>query len=215
MKRFQSARLAMRTKTLIAALSTALSAALVGLAPAHAQTIERTEAISLSPDGVGGFTAHFGDGFTAAQSGSAFTDLFTFAVAGTPFDAAASVTSSFLNSPGTKDLLITGLSLYRYDPATLAVVGTAIAGIDQTGFEDNAPDSWAVSAYNLVSGAYAVRVDGQVLGAAGGQLRGGPGSLAGAGSADGGDAAGGDGRGRPAVAPRAGGEPAAARRRAA
>ena len=90
--------------------------------------------------------------------------------AGTPFDASASLTSSFLDSPGAKDLLITGLSLYRYDPQTLAVIGNALAGVDLTGRGDNPVDAWAVSGLNLASGAYAVRVDGRVVGGAGGSF---------------------------------------------
>lgn len=169
-KRPQSARLALRAMALAATLSTALAGGLAGAASAQVQTIERSEALSVSADGVGGFGAHFGDGFTAAHGGSAFADVFTFAVEGTPFDASASVTPAFLDSPGTRDLLITGLSLYRYDPATLAVIGNAIAGIDLTGFGDNPTDSWAVTAYNLASGTYAVRVDGRVVGDAGGSF---------------------------------------------
>jgi len=137
---------------------------------ADAQTIERSTLLNAVSDGAGGFNAWFGDGFTAAESGRAFTDLFTFDVTGLPFDAAASVTSSFLNSPLGKDLDILAFSLYRYDPATLAVIGPAIAGIDGTGFGDGAPDSWSLAAYDLPAGAYAVRVDGQVLGSGGGSF---------------------------------------------
>ncbi len=137
---------------------------------AAAQTIERSTPVVAIGDGAGGFNAHFGDGFTAAESGRAFTELFTFDVAGLPFDAAASVTSSFLNSPLGKDLDILALSLYRYDPATLAVIGPAIPGIDGTGFGDGAPDSWSLAAYDLPTGAYAVRVDGLVLGSGGGSF---------------------------------------------
>lgn len=136
----------------------------------QAQVIERSTEVATVPDGAGGFNAFFGDTFTGAQTGDTFADLFTFAVAGTPFDASASVTSSFLDSPGTKDLLITGLSLYRYDPQTLAVIGNALAGIDLTGFGNNPVDSWTVTGLNLASGSYAVRVDGQVLGTAGGSF---------------------------------------------
>jgi hypothetical protein len=118
-------------------------------------------------DGLGGFNAHVGDTFAASNAGSTFTDVFTFDV-GTPFDAAASVTSSYLNTPQTKDLQIAGLSLYRYDPVTKAVLGTAIAGIDETGFRANPTDSWSLSGYGLASGSYAMRVDGTVRGAGGG-----------------------------------------------
>lgn len=137
---------------------------------AAAQTIERSVPISAIDDGAGGFNAYFGDGFAAAQSGRSFIDVFIFDVAGLPFDAAASVTSSTLNSPSDKDLRITALSLYRYDPATMAIIGPAISGIDQTGFGADAPDSWALAAYSLPAGAYAVRVDGVVRGAGGGSF---------------------------------------------
>ncbi|THC42860.1 hypothetical protein C2862_14785 [Massilia sp. Mn16-1_5] len=153
-----------------ALLGAVLSLSLAGAPQARAQAIERSTALSTVPDGAGGFNAFYGDTFSGEQSGSAFVDLFTFTVAGTPFDAAASVTSSFLDSPGSKDLLITGFSLYRYDPQTLAVIGNAIAGVDLTGFGSNPVDSWAVSGLNLASGAYALRVDGQVVGAAGGSF---------------------------------------------
>ena len=137
---------------------------------AAAQVIERSVPISTLADGVGGFNAHFGDGFTAQESGSTFTDVFTFDVGGLPFDAAASVTSSYLNSPFEKDLRITALSLYRYDPVTMAILDPVIAGIDQTGFGDNPTDSWALSAFSLPTGAYAVRVDGVVVGSGGGSF---------------------------------------------
>lgn len=153
-------------------LGAMLAALLCGAPGAGAQTIERTAALNANADGVGGFNAFFGDTFTAAESGRAFTNVFTFSVAGIPFDTAASVTSSFLDSPGTKDLLITGLSLYRFDPATLAVIGNAVSGIDLTGFGDNPVDSWSATAFDLPVGSYAVRVDGQVVGAGGGSFGG-------------------------------------------
>lgn len=153
-------------------LSAVLSALLCSASVASAQTIERTTPLSVAADGVGGFSAFYGDAFAANQSGRAFTSVFTFSDIGIPFDAAASVTSSFLDSPGTKDLLITGLSLYRFDPATMAVIGNAIAGIDLTGFGNNPVDSWSVTGVNLPLGSYAVRVDGRVVGNAGGSFGG-------------------------------------------
>jgi len=138
---------------------------------ALAQTINRSAAVSASADGQGGFNAHFGDTFTAASAGSSFSNLFTFDF-GTPLDAAASVTSSYLNVPLTKDLLITGLNLYRYDPATMAVLGTVVTGINESGFGPNPTDSWALEGYGLASGNYALRVDGRVLGAGGGAFGG-------------------------------------------
>jgi hypothetical protein len=155
--------------------SLVLSALIAGAAAvsqgAAAQAIDRTVPLATVGDGVGGFNAHFGDTFTASTVGSSFSDIFTFNI-GTPFDAAASVTSSFLNTPQTKDLLITGFSLYRYDPGTMAVLGTAIAGINETGFGSHPTDSWSLSAYGLSSGYYALKVDGRVLGTGGGAFGG-------------------------------------------
>ncbi|KLU38754.1 hypothetical protein AB595_00990 [Massilia sp. WF1] len=133
--------------------------------------MDRSVPLVTAGDGVGGFNAHFGDTFTASTVGSTFSDIFTFNI-GSPFDAASSVTSSYLNTPQTKDLLITGLSLYRYDPVTMAVMGTAIAGINETGFGSNPTDSWSLSAYGLASGNYALKVDGRVMGAGGGAFGG-------------------------------------------
>ena len=153
-------------------LGAVLLALLCSAPGAGAQTIERTAPVAANADGVGGFNAFYGDAFTAGESGRAFASVYTFDVAGIPFDAAASVTSSYLDSPGTKDLLITGLSLYRFDPVTLAIIGNAVAGIDLTGFDQNPVDSWSVSAVNLPVGSYALRVDGRVVGAAGGSFGG-------------------------------------------
>jgi hypothetical protein len=155
--------------------SLVLSALVAGAAFASqgvaAQAIDRSVPLVTVGDGVGGFNAHFGDTFAASTAGSTFSDIFTFNI-GTPFDAAASVTSSYLNTPLTKDLLITGFSLYRYDPATMAVLGTAIAGINETGFGSHPTDSWSLSDYNLTNGSYALKVDGRVLGAGGGAFGG-------------------------------------------
>lgn len=138
---------------------------------AYAQTISRSAAVSAIADGQGGFNAHFGDTFTAASAGRSFSDIFTFDL-GTPLDAAASVTSSYLNVPLTKDLLITGLNLYRYDPATMAVLGTVVTGINESGFGPYPTDSWSLDGYGLAAGNYALRVDGRVLGAGGGAFGG-------------------------------------------
>lgn len=155
--------------------SLVLSALIAGAACASqgaaAQAIDRTAPLVTAGDGVGGFNAHFGDTFATSTVGNTFTDIFTFNIS-TPFDAASSLTSSYLNTPQTKDLLITGFSLYRYDPATMAILGTAIAGINETGFGSHPTDSWSLTAYGLSSGDYALKVDGKVLGAGGGAFGG-------------------------------------------
>ncbi|WP_198115917.1 FxDxF family PEP-CTERM protein [Massilia rhizosphaerae] len=154
----------MKLKFLVLAM--AAGAALVAQG-ADAATVDRTAPIVTVDDGLGGFNAHFGDTFAQSTTGSTFTDIFTFDV-GTPFDAAASLTSSYLDTPQTKDLLITGLSLYRYDPVTKAMLGTAIAGLNGTGVDPGAPDSWSLAGYGLTRGSYAIQVNGQVRGAGGG-----------------------------------------------
>lgn len=159
----------MKLKTLV--LSAMLAGAAFVTQAASAQQIQPTGPLATVSDGAGGFNAFFGDTFTAAQAGSTFTDIFTFNVA-TPFDAAGSVTSSYLNTPLTKDLLITGLNLYRYDPATNAIIGSAISGINNTGFGDHPTDSWSLEAFGLQGGSYALRIDGQVVGAGGGTFAG-------------------------------------------
>jgi hypothetical protein len=159
----------MKLKSLV--LSALIAGAAAASQGAAAQAIDRSVPLATAGDGVGGFNAHFGDTFTASTMGNTFSDVFTFNI-GTPFDAAASVTSSYLNTPQTKDLLITGLSLYRYDPATMVILGTAIAGINETGFGSHPTDSWSLSAYGLTSGYYALKVDGQVMGVGGGAFGG-------------------------------------------
>ncbi|MGO4479727.1 FxDxF family PEP-CTERM protein [Massilia sp. 2TAF26] len=159
----------MKLKSLV--LSALIAGAACASQGAAAQAIDRTAPLVTAGDGVGGFNAHFGDTFAASTVGNAFTDIFTFNI-GTPFDAASSLTSSYLNTPQTKDLLITGFSLYRYDPATMAILGTAIAGINDTGFGSHPTDSWSLTAYGLNSGYYALKVDGKVLGAGGGAFGG-------------------------------------------
>jgi hypothetical protein len=136
-----------------------------------AQTIARTTGLVTQDDGVGGFNAHFGDTFAASTMGSTFSDVFTFNV-GSNFDSAASLTSSYLNTAMTKDLLITGFSLYKYDPVSMNILGTAIAGINNTGTGQHPTDAWSLSAYGLGGGAYALRIDGQVVGNGGGAFGG-------------------------------------------
>jgi hypothetical protein len=159
----------MKLKSLV--LSALFAGAAFASQGAAAQAIDRSVPLVTVGDGVGGFNAHFGDTFAASTVGSTFSDVFTFNIS-TPFDAAASVTSSYLNTPQTKDLLITGFSLYRYDPGTMAILGTAIAGVNETGFGSHPTDSWSLSAYGLSSGYYALQVNGQVLGAGGGAFGG-------------------------------------------
>jgi hypothetical protein len=154
-------------KTISFALAAMAAGALLAGQGAGAQTLERNAALTTTSDGVGGFNAHFGDAFAAATAGRSFTDVFTFSVAA-PFDAAASLTSLYLDSPQTKDLDIVGLNLYRYDPATSAILGNAISGVDRTGIGQHPTDAWSLSAFGLPAGSYAVRIDGRVSGVAGG-----------------------------------------------
>lgn len=157
----------MNLKSLV--LGSLLAGAAFAVQGAGAATIHRTAEIVTVGDGAGGFNAHFGDTFTAATLDSTFTDVFTFQL-NRPFDAAASLTSAYLNTPQTKDLSFSGFSLYRYDPSTHAVQGNAIAGIDETGFGANPTDSWSLQGDGLQGGYYAIQVDGRVRGAGGGSF---------------------------------------------
>jgi hypothetical protein len=149
------------------ALAIMAAAAFLAAPAAGAQTLERNAPLITTSDGAGGFNAYFGDAFAASVAGRAFTDVFTFSTS-SPFDAAASLTSLYLDNPQTKDLAIVGLNLYRYDPATSAILGNAVAGVDQTGFGAHPTDAWSLSAFGLSAGNYAVRIDGRVSGTAGG-----------------------------------------------
>lgn len=132
--------------------------------------ITRSTALVTAADGVGGFNAHFGDTFAAATTGSSFSDVFTFTV-DSRFDSSGSVTSSYLNSSKVKDLLITGFSLYQFNPATMTI-GSTIAGVNETGPGPHPTDSWSLSAFGLTSGIYALKVDGKVVGNGGGAFGG-------------------------------------------
>jgi len=149
------------------ALAAMAAGALLAAQAADAQTLERNAALATTSDGVGGFNAYFGDTFAASTAGRDFTDVFTFSVP-TPFDAAASLTALYLDSPQTKHLDIVGLNLVRYDPASSAILGNAISGIDQTGFGQFPTDAWSLSAFDLPAGSYALRIDGRVSEVAGG-----------------------------------------------
>ena len=92
-------------------LSAVLSALLCSASVASAQTIERTTPLSVAADGVGGFSAFYGDTFAANQSGRAFTSVFTFSDIGIPFDAAASVTSSPDPSRGNAERTTSGIAI--------------------------------------------------------------------------------------------------------
>jgi hypothetical protein len=162
------------TGTIMKLKSFVLTALLAGCAfagqSASAQA-NHTMVLVTHDDGAGGFNAHFGDAFGASVLGSSFSDLFTFTV-GSSFDSAASLTSSYLRSSTTKDLLITGFSLYKYDPLTMAMLGTPITGINNTAGGPSPTDSWSLSALGLTSGNYVLKVDGQVVGNGGGAFGG-------------------------------------------
>ena len=145
-------------------------AAFVAQSASADPTITRTTALATVSDGVGGFNAHFGDTFAASTMGSSFSDVFTFTV-DSSFDSAGSVTSSYLNSSKVKDLLITGFSLYKFDPVTMTI-GTTIAGVNETGPGAHPVDNWSLSAFGLTSGTYALKVDGKVMGNGGGAFGG-------------------------------------------
>jgi len=116
-------------------------------------------------DGVGGFSAYFGDAFAAVHAGDSFVDKFKFTI-GNGFDSAASLTSTYLNSSKVKDLDITGFSLSMIDPVTSAIL-TTYNGTSTTPVGSHV-DTWQLTQLGLGSGTYVLEVDGNVVGNAGG-----------------------------------------------
>ena len=133
---------------------------------ASAVTVGKTEVVNLKSDLSGGFNAHFGNEFTATQTNNPFVDKYIFTL-DSGFDSSASLTSTYLSSRTTKDLLITGFSLVKFDPLTNDALMT-YTGTNTTGTGANPTDVWELRAGGLTAGSYFIKVDGQILGSAGG-----------------------------------------------
>lgn len=133
---------------------------------AFAAEVGQTVTINLDADGVGGYNAHFGNTYAAADMNNTFTDKYNF-VLNTGFDSSTSITSSYLKSSTVKDLNITGFSLVKYDPTTEAVLAT-YAGTNFTGAGAHPTDRWELTAMGLSAGNYYVAVNGVVAGSGGG-----------------------------------------------
>jgi hypothetical protein len=114
----------------------------------------------------GGFNAHFGNEFASTETNNSFVDKYIFTLAN-GFDSSASLTSTYLSSRTTKDLLITGFSLVRFDPLTNAVLNT-YTGENTTGSSAHPTDVWELRTAGLSAGSYFIKVDGEILGSAGG-----------------------------------------------
>ncbi len=147
-----------------------LLAAVIGGASLVAQTSSAATVtgnfdITMLDDGVGGFSAYFGNAFSAAHTGDNFVDQFKFAI-GNGFDSSASLTSTYLNSTKVKDLDITGFTLNKIDPVTSAILAT-YNGVN-TSAAGSHVDTWELTKYGLGSGTYVLEVDGKVVGNGGG-----------------------------------------------
>lgn len=147
-----------------------LLAAVIGGAGLVAQTASAATVygnfdMAMLDDGVGGFSAYFGDAFSAAHMGDSFVDKFKFTI-GNGFDSSASLTSTYLNGSKVKDLDITGFRLSMIDPGTSAVLAT-YNGVSTT-VSGSHVDTWQLSQFGLASGTYVLEVDGNVMGNGGG-----------------------------------------------
>ncbi|USX18819.1 PEP-CTERM sorting domain-containing protein [Oxalobacteraceae bacterium OTU3REALA1] len=154
----------MKIKNILLA-SMIAGASLFGSA-AFAANVGQTVSINLDSDGVGGYNAHFGNTYGAADRTNTFTDKYMF-VLNSNFDSSTSLTSSYLASSTVKDLQITSFNLVKYDPMTSAVLGT-YAGSNVTGGGAHPTDRWELTATGLSAGSYFVQVDGLVAGTGGG-----------------------------------------------
>ncbi|KQQ45874.1 hypothetical protein ASF61_19705 [Duganella sp. Leaf126] len=133
---------------------------------AYAAQVGKTVSINLEADGEGGFNAYFGNTFYKADQNNTFSDKFMFNL-GTGFDSTSSLTSSYLKSATTKDLVITSYNLVKYDPTTNNVL-TTYTGINTLGNGLNAKDAWEITTMGLTAGSYYFQVGGLVNGNGGG-----------------------------------------------
>jgi hypothetical protein len=163
----------MKLRTIVAATLLA-GAALAGPA-VHAQAAQPTTPVVLVEDGKGGFSAIFGNSFTAGQTGT-FTDTFTFTVdhpdAFTITGSVVSTVVRFVQQGAdpqyvnVKGVFFSDFSLHAYDPAT-GTMGPMLGLPLRTDY----PGAYANSfdgAWHLLPGTYAVRVAGNVFGINGG-----------------------------------------------
>ncbi|MDR7051059.1 hypothetical protein J2X54_003546 [Duganella sp. 3397] len=133
---------------------------------AFAANIGDTEQAVLVSNNAGGFQTVVGNTFTAGQTSDVFNDRFTFTLNGN-YNAAGTLSSTFLSTNPIQDLVINGFSLVKYDPVTQAVIST-YAGTNVLGSGAGTEDYWKFSANGLSAGSYYLSVNGLVQGAGGG-----------------------------------------------
>jgi hypothetical protein len=149
-------------------LASMIAGASLMASSAFAATVGKTVSVNLKPDLDGGYNAHFGNEFSSADTTNLFTDKYLFTL-GTTYDSSASVTSTFLKSSTTKDLLITGFSLVKYDPTNINNILATYAGTNTTTPIGAHPtDNWELTTMGLSAGSYYVEVDGKIVGSGGG-----------------------------------------------
>jgi hypothetical protein len=147
-------------------LASMIAGASLMASSAYAATVGKTATVDLKSDLSGGYNAHFGNEFASTETNNLFVDKYIFTLAN-GFDSSASLTSTYLSSSTTKDLLITGFSLVKFDPVTNAILNT-YTGVNATGSSAHPTDVWELTAAGLSAGSYFVEVDGQIIGSAGG-----------------------------------------------
>jgi hypothetical protein len=134
-------------KSLIAAMVLA-SASFGSVAFAQTDVSNSPQALDLVDN-----TAFFGSSFSEGNNGNTFADRFTFTVGGTvPLNLDSIVAS--VSRTADVGLDITGFALYD-DTDTLLSSGTSL--------RSGATDVWTVSGDALESGAYYIRVNGNIV----------------------------------------------------
>jgi hypothetical protein len=165
----------MKLRTIVA--STMLAGAALAGPAVQAQAIHNTAPLVLRADNAGGYSAVFGNSFSASQSPSSFLDTFTFTL---DHPDAFAVTGSLISpnismgpplggtEPMSKTLFLRDFGIFSYDRAT----GTTGPELSWTYWEyRTAADADRLSfdgAWHLEPGTYAVQVRGDVYGSLGG-----------------------------------------------
>ncbi|MFL6672777.1 MAG: FxDxF family PEP-CTERM protein [Massilia sp.] len=165
----------MKLRTIVA--GTMLAAAALAGPAVQAQAIHDTAPLVLKTDNAGGYSAVFGNNFSASQSPSSFLDTFTFTL---DHPDAFAVTGSLISlnikmgpplggtEPMSKALFIRDFGIYSYDPAT----HTTGPELSWTYWDyRTAADANRLSfdgAWHLDPGTYAIQVRGDIYGTQGG-----------------------------------------------
>ena len=148
-------------------IASMIMSASVFASSAFAENVGKTVTADVTSNGVGGWQTLVGNAYTAADASNTFTDKFLFTLTGN-YNAAGTLSSTYLSTSPVQDLVINSYSLVKYDPLTQAVLNT-YAGTSSTSNNGvGTADFWQFGANGLTAGSYYIAVDGVIQGAGGG-----------------------------------------------